>query len=286
MRNFLLIIFIMCISYSYSQSIGFLGDFNGWGDDIDMTTSDNTIYTKTNYYLPAGDIKFREGSDWTGSQWPDSHSGNYNVANAGFYDISLNTTTNTITLTSLSSGSNQNISLIGDFNSWSDTTMNTTDNITYTLDAISISAGSVKFRRDTGWECNWGDTASADGTADPNSGDNIAIATTNTYDVSFNLSTLAYTFTVSTTATINDTALNDLVDIHYNSSEKTLNVNIVSAHEKLAYQIYNLSGKLIRDGYLFEGMNKLSCDSLSSGLYILNVVGDASKERAIKKFIK
>jgi hypothetical protein len=275
---------MLCLSFSYSQSIGFLGDFSGWGDDIDMTTTDNTTYTKSSYYLPAGDIKFREGNNWNGNQWPSS--GNYNVANAGFYDISLNSSTWAINLTSLSSGSDQNISLIGDFNSWSDTAMSTTDNITYTLDAVSISAGNVKFRRDSGWECNWGDTATADGTADPNSGDNIAIATNNTYDVSFNLSTLAYTFTVSTTASINNIALKDLVNIYYDSSMGTLNVSIESIQEKLAYRIYTIGGRIIGDGHLFRGANKLSCDALSSGLYILDVVDTSSKERAIKKFIK
>ncbi|MBL6730747.1 MAG: hypothetical protein ISP74_07535 [Bacteroidia bacterium] len=65
--------------------------------------------------------------------------------------------------------------MIGDFNSWGDTAMNTKDNITYTLSGILISAGNVKFRRDGGWNCNWGDNSVADGTADPNSGDNISI---------------------------------------------------------------------------------------------------------------
>ena len=282
MRTLVFFNLMLCLSFSYSQEIGFLGAFNGWGDDIDMTTTDNTTYTKSSYYLPAGDIKFREGNNWNGNQWPSS--GNHNVANAGFYDISLNTSTGAINLTSLSSGSDQNISLIGDFNSWADTAMSTTDNITYTLDAVSISAGSVKFRRDSGWECNWGDNATADGTADPNSGDNIAVAA-GTYDVSFNLSTLAYTFTVSTTASINNMTLNDLVDVRYNSSMKMLNVTIESSHEKLSYRIFNISGKLMRDGHLSNGTNKISFEAMSSGLYVLDVVNAGSNERAIKKFI-
>lgn len=283
MKYTLLFNLILCFSFSYSQSIGFLGAFNNWNDDIDMTTADNTTYTKNSYYLPAGDIKFREGNNWSGNQWPSS--GNYNVANAGFYDISLNTSTGAITLTSLSSGSDQNISLIGDYNSWSDTSMSTTDNITYTLDAVSISAGDVKFRRDSGWECNWGDTATADGTADPNSGDNIAITTTGTYDVSFNLSTLAYTFTDSSTASIKDNVLNDLINVYYNSDMNTLDVNIESAKEKMAYRIFNISGRLSGDGYLSKGRNELSCEALSSGLYILDVVDNSTRERIVKKFV-
>ena len=66
----------------------------------------------------------------------------------------------------------------------------------------------------------------------------------------------------------------------------TLNVNIESVQEKLAYRIYTIGGRIIGDGHLFKGANKLSCDSLSSGLYILDVVDTSSKERAIKKFIK
>lgn len=283
MRTLLFFNLMLSLSFLYSQDIGFLGDFNGWGDDVDMATTDNNTYTKNGYYLPAGDIKFREGNNWNGNQWPSS--GNYNVANAGFYDISLNSSTGAINLTSLSSGSDQNISLIGDFNSWVDTAMTTTDNITYTLDAVSITAGNVKFRRDSAWECNWGDTATADGTADPNSGDNISIAADNTYDVSFNLATLAYAFTVSNTASINNIALNDLIDIHYNSSLRTLNVTIESIQQKFSYRIFNISGSFIGDGHLVKGMNKLSIDAMSSGLYILDVIDDSSRERSIKKFV-
>lgn len=282
MRTLLFFNLMLSLSFLHSQDIGFLGEFNGWGDDVDMETTDNTTYIKNGYYLPAGDIKFREGNGWDARQWPIS--GNHNVASADFYDISLNLSNNTITLTPTSS-TNQNISLIGDFNSWGDTAMTTTDNITYTLDAVSITAGNVKFRRDSGWECNWGDTATADGTADPNSGDNIPIAADNTYDVSFNLATLAYTITVSSTASINNIALNDLINLHYNSSLKTLNVTIESIQEKFSYRIFNISGRFIGDGHLVKGMNKLSFDAMSSGLYILDISDDNSGERAFKKFV-
>lgn len=282
MRTLLFFNLMLSLSFLYSQDIGFLGDFNGWGDDVDMATTDNNTHTKNGYYLPAGDIKFREGNDWAARQWPSS--GNHNVTSAGFYDISLDLTNNSFSLTAASS-TNQNISLIGDFNSWGDTAMTTTDNITYTLDAVSITAGNVKFRRDSAWECNWGDTATADGTADPNSGDNISIAADNTYDVSFNLATLAYAFTVSNTASINNIALNDLIDIHYNSSLRTLNVTIESIQQKFSYRIFNISGSFIGDGHLVKGMNKLSIDAMSSGLYILDVIDDSSRERSIKKFV-
>ena len=114
---------------------------------------------------------------------------------------------------------------------------------------------------------------------------NIVIATTGTYDVSFNLSTLAYTFTDSSTASIKDTVLNDLINVYYNSDMSTLDVNIESAKENLAYRIFNISGRLSGDGYLSKGKNELNCEALSSGLYILDVVDNSTRERIVKKFV-
>ena len=235
--------------------------------NLPPSAAENTIYTKTNYYLPAGNIKFREGNDWTGSQWPGGND-NYNVANAGFYDISLDTSNGgNISLVPSASSSNQNISLIGDFNGWTDTVMTTTDNITYTLVGVTITTGSLKFRRDSGWECNWGDNTTADGTADPNSDNNIVITSDNSYDVSFNLQTLEYLIEVSATAS-NDSKSELLNDYTLYPNPTTDFISIKSKNIIELITIFDVNGKEV----FKKELNSKNFDlrlSLSTGVYMV-----------------
>jgi len=55
-----------------------------------------------------------------------------------------------------------------------------------------------KFRQDHSWITNWGGTEFPTGTAVLNSGDNIPVDATALYEVSFNVNTLAYSFTTLT----------------------------------------------------------------------------------------
>lgn len=94
------------------------------------------------------------------------------------------------------------ISMIGDFNSWSDLNMNTTDNVNFTLSAFTfVSSGSVKFRQNGNWGVNWGSSAfpSGIGTQD---GQNIPVIA-GTYNISLNIVTGAYSF-VSVSTGFND----------------------------------------------------------------------------------
>ena len=265
MKQFIqLLVFLVTITI-YSQDIGFLGDFNGWGNDIDMSTADHVTYTKNNYFLPGGEIKFRQGNNWDGNQWPDT---NYSVTSSDFYDISLDTSNGgNISLVPSASSSNQNISLIGDFNGWTDTVMTTTDNITYTLVGVTITTGSLKFRRDSGWECNWGDNTTADGTADPNSDNNIVITSNNSYDVSFNLQTLEYSIEVSATAS-NDSKSELLNDYTLYPNPTTDFISIKSKNIIEHITIFDVNGKEV----FKKELNSKNFDlrlSLSTGVYMV-----------------
>jgi hypothetical protein len=78
----------------------------------------------------------------------------------------------------------------------SDTDMVTTDGVTYTLNNVVITVppanGGVKFRQDDAWTINWGSDAWPTGTG-TQGGANIP-AVDGTYDVTFNITTGAYTF--------------------------------------------------------------------------------------------
>ena len=78
----------------------------------------------------------------------------------------------------------------------SDTDMVTTDGVVYTLNNVVISVPDtdpgVKFRQDDGWTVNWGSAGFPTGTG-TQGGANIP-ATNGTWDVTFNITTGAYTF--------------------------------------------------------------------------------------------
>ncbi len=95
----------------------------------------------------------------------------------------------------------QSIGLVGDFTGWGsspDVAMNTTDNVSFTLNNYTFASNAVlKFRQDSNWATNWGGSFPS-GTGAPG-GSDISVPA-GTYNISFNLSTLAYSFntTVST----------------------------------------------------------------------------------------
>jgi hypothetical protein len=96
----------------------------------------------------------------------------------------------------------QIISMIGSTSpsgSWAiDTNMNTTDNVTYTLNNVTLTTATdpnttgLKFRQDGDWAINWGNSNFPSGTALQNGPNIMTIA--GVYDVTFNRLNGTYTF--------------------------------------------------------------------------------------------
>lgn len=96
----------------------------------------------------------------------------------------------------------QTISMIGSTSpsgSWAiDTNMNTTDNVTYTLNNVTVTTATdpattgLKFRQDGQWTTNWGNANFPSGTATLNGANIMTVA--GTYDVTFNRVNGTYTF--------------------------------------------------------------------------------------------
>jgi hypothetical protein len=90
----------------------------------------------------------------------------------------------------------QVVGIIGDFTGWSatgDVIMSTVDNVNWTAsNQAFLVTGGVKFRLDLDWGTNWGSLDFPSGTG-VGGGDNIPVPAGN-YDVTFNSSTGAYTF--------------------------------------------------------------------------------------------
>ena len=225
-----------------AQDIGFLGDFNGWGDDVNMTTTDNITYNLSNYYLPATGLKFRQDDDWASNWGGDTFpTGTWSANNipvaAGFYDISINIVSTAYSFTAVAP-TDQNVSIIGDFNAWAgDVVLTTTDNITYTATEIPLTTGGLKFRRDANWSLNYGGTTLT-GTGAPNSADNIPIPSDANYDISFNIETLAYSITESVLST---------EEFNANNTYKIIKGRLFGkVNEQVNINIYNLTGQLVK----------------------------------------
>ena len=105
------------------------------------------------------------------------------------------------------SAKSQTISIIGSTSpsaSWAvDIDMTTTDNITYTLNNITLTTATdaattgLKFRQDHAWTFNWGNSNFPLGTAVANGPNIMTVA--GTYDIAFNKSNGTYTFILSNT---------------------------------------------------------------------------------------
>ena len=136
--------------------VGVIGNFVGWVNDIDMTSTNNKFYHLNQYYLRAGDeFKVRQDNAYN-IQWDNGSGGNVTVTTSGFYDIVLNTCADAVELNT-STSKDQNISIITSADSYgSDIAMSTSDGITYTLEHTFVSGEEFKFRRDGSWDANWG----------------------------------------------------------------------------------------------------------------------------------
>ena len=238
------LLFISTLQFTNAQfaNIGFLGDFNNWGTDINMSTTDGVTYTKLDYCLPDTGLKFRQDDAWTNSWGGDTFPSGTTTSNnipvtSGFYDINFNLTTGDYTFSTVP-GSNQHVSILGDFNGWaSDVALSTTDNINYSVSNVAISGAGYKFRRDANWAVSYGDSGTS-GTASP-SGGNITAPAPGNYDFTFNIKTLAYTVTPTSTLAVDEFTKN----IQFYYVNNALNIN--GYNGKASIKAYDIVGRLL-----------------------------------------
>ena len=185
-----------------SQSIGLVGDFNSWKNDVVMATTDNITYTKTVTFSVSGGAKFRQDGAWTkswGANAFPSGKGTQNGANipvpAGTYNVTFNRTTGEYNFASTIVS--DNISFYGGFNSNATPgeSLSTPDGITYSKTDFYFNAANVKFYKSNAPITTWGGTTFPSGTAVENGGD-IPL-TSGYYNITFNKNTLAYSFQVA-----------------------------------------------------------------------------------------
>ena len=210
-------------------SIGLIGEFNGWADDLAMTrdmddlTSWSAFLSLTAAMDDNGDglieLKFRESADWTVNWGGDGFPSGTAVQDGPNILVPLDTgnvfTTDYLVTFNCESGDYNfesvcgSIGLIGEFNGWSDDYAMNRDmdnpdewSVIFTLTADMDDNGDgiieAKFRESADWTVNWGGDGFPSGTA-VHDGPNImvlldSVGTTTDYFVTFNCTTGEYNF--------------------------------------------------------------------------------------------
>ncbi|MEE9350034.1 MAG: T9SS type A sorting domain-containing protein [Flavobacteriaceae bacterium] len=200
--TFLLLALTFGFFTAQAQVISLIGDaVGGWSTDVDLSTTDNNIYTATGVTLVNGGVKFRQDHDWPnnwgGTAFP-SGTGVFNSSDnipaiAGTYDVTFNLTT--LAYEFINNSSFTEVGIIGSAingGSTDDTDMNTTDGIVYFLNAINVTTGDAHFRQDNAEIVNWSDSAFPSGTGTQDG--TVIPVTANDYNITFNLTSGAYSF--------------------------------------------------------------------------------------------
>jgi hypothetical protein len=158
---------------------------------------------------------------------------------------------------------------------WSvDVDMTTTDNVNYTV-TVDLLAAEAKFRQDDGWTINWGagDFPSGVGVQD---GPNIPISEAGVYNVTLNITTGEYTFTLSNS--INE--INKSVSKCFpNPANEVVKFEINSNDFEIS--IADITGKVVKTSTVSE----VNISDLNIGTYIYTVSteGNISTGKLLKK---
>lgn len=204
MRKLLLLcaVFLAGTAMMFAQfpNIGLLGGstVTGWTSDTDMVTTDGVVYTLANVVItvPASDggVKFRQDDAWTnnwgGTGFPGgtASSGGANIpAVNGTYNVTFNLTT--LQYNFVPAGVElSEVALVG---TDVDVAFLTSDGVHYTADNVALGAGNVAFNINDA-AVGYGSAAFPTGTAV--SGSSVPVPA-NSYNITFNLDTKAYSFT-------------------------------------------------------------------------------------------
>ena len=229
MKKITLLMCLLVMSFANAQlnSVALVGGGTPQGWPVDpqvdthvMTLSGTDTWTITNIALN-GAVKFRGNNSWavpynwgatastafpTGTAVVDS--GTAITVPANIYTVTFNSTTFAYTFTVASSF--PVISLIGPAvggpDVWTvDHDLGTTDGVVYSATNVHLFAGAVKWRQNHDWNAaNWGPGTSTypSGTAVLNDPGAVTIPFEGYYNVSFNRTTLAYSFSFPTVAIV------------------------------------------------------------------------------------
>ena len=170
------------LSYSVGKPILYMaGDANGW-KQIDVLNSDDGVHFTGYMYLNQNGFKFCTQPNWDGTNYGGAFFGESEdnimmTQEAGFYQVDVNLSEKTYTLTPFTIGIIGNATPKG-WGGDTDMTYNPKERC-WELKDVTLSDGEMKFRHTNDWNLNWGgplDALVQDGA-------NIAINEAGTYDI-------------------------------------------------------------------------------------------------------
>ena len=170
------------LTYSVGKPVLYMaGDANGW-NQIDYLSSEDGVHFTGYMYLNQNGFKFCTQKDWKGTNYGGAFFGESEdnimmTQEAGFYQVDVDLSAKTYTLSPF------NIGIIGNAtpSGWaSDTDMayNPTERC-WEIKGVELSDGEMKFRANDDWALSWG--GELDNLTTQN-GPNIAV-TAGTYDI-------------------------------------------------------------------------------------------------------
>ena len=290
-------------------SVAIVGDgAGGWPGDAgnpgpedlhQMGTTDGETWTINNLTLTAGSVKFRGNNSWDlpynwgGSSFPTGtgiEDGAAITSSSGEYNVSFNSTTLEYSFELVGSGL-MSVAIVGDgAGGWPGEAgnpgpedihqMSTTDGVNWTIENLTLTLGSAKFRGNNSWDLpfNWGGTDFPSGTGVVDSFDNIPTQP-GTYNVSFNSETFAYNF--SSTLGVDNLLLSN--SVIYPNPVKDNVIKIISTKIINSAVLFDITGKKVFETDKITN-NQINIDKPLTGLYLLNIK-DSDDNSVIRKVV-
>ncbi len=241
----------------------------GYGaPDVEFTTSDGINYMLSAYYYSGGSAYFRQdkcsGLTFGSTSFPTGTaqpSGPTVQVAGGLFTCRYNR------ISGVYSFALPSIGILGTaLNGYGgpDINLDTADGYTYNLTNLVLNAGTVKFRLDDEWTSNWGGSTFPSGAGTTN-GSDITVTPGN-YNVTFNRSTAAYSFTNTLT---NQTFSNAAIKVYPNPTNTVWNFSTTDIIDSI--QLFDILGKEIL--ILNPNIENPSIDvsSLKSGIYFAKI---------------
>ena len=227
------------LAYAFTtMSVSIIGDgAQGWGTDVNMTSTNGINYTLNNVTLVNGFVKFRKtgdwGTNWGSSSWPSgvASNGGSNIATvAGVYNITFNRVTGAFAFQDPNAGI---VNLNGSANNTgSAIQMVTSNNTDYSLTDQELVTGDIAFYTNS---TNYSAIDFPTGTGVAGSTTLIPVVGGH-YNISYNASTFAYSFTPTPISLIGDGAAGWGTDVALTSTD--------------GGNTYTLTGYFMQTGYV------------------------------------
>lgn len=199
-------------AYTVISLIGPGSPGGDWNTDTDLSTTDGETYTGVDLQLRVGAMQFRSDNGWTGLVYTPTVAGTGFPSGSGLstgisspaipspggvYNVTFTKSTQSWEFTP--GTPNTVVQLVGTAVTATPVTMSTNDGVKYFLKKVALVAGNCQFNIDENGATT---TGLVGGTEFPNglaqsSTDNIPVTTAADYDVTFDMTDGAYTFTIA-----------------------------------------------------------------------------------------